>query len=356
MSEAVSAKTASAFGSAKDAMRRNNFDIVRLLLAVIVVLVHADDLAGAPALTPMAHLLNARLGVECFFVISGFLIFASYERCATLKVYFTNRALRILPGYWLATLLCLAVAFCGGHFHVGRFLLANLAFANFLAPSIPGVFRHNPFGPEMDGALWTIKIEVMFYLVVPVIGWLCRRLNRDLVLVALLLLSIVYRALMVGHPSLDIQLPGQLSFFMGGTLIYYHLAAFKRFGWSLCGGALLLYAAYAWTGWYELRPIPVAILVLAICLLLPQVKGPTRWGDFSYGTYVLHWPILQLVISTGAFAVRPWLALSGSIVLIGICAVLSWNFIEKPALVHAKSRQLREAAAGKAENYPAAVP
>jgi peptidoglycan/LPS O-acetylase OafA/YrhL len=338
-------------------MRKNNFDIVRLLLAVTVVLVHSEDLSGSPALAIWRHILNSHLAVEGFFVISGFLIFASYERCTTLKEYFANRAWRILPGYWLSTVICLLIAFAHRSFHVGRFLFANLTFANFLQPNIPGVFASNPGNTAMNGALWTIKIEVMFYIAVPFIVWLCRRLNRDAVLWFLMLLSIIYRqALTTTHESLSQQLPGQLSFFMAGTLIYYHLEGFKRHGLWLMAGAAALYGVHVWTGFYAVRPVAVGILVLGVCLLLPQVKGPTRWGDFSYGTYILHWPVLQLVIEAGLFRANPWGAEALALSIIGVAAVLSWNFIEKPSLAHAKSRRLRQAALGAGANYPAAVP
>ena len=51
---------------------------------------------------------SGHLAVEGFFAISGFLIFASYERSTSLKDYFLKRGGRILPGYWLATIFCLA--------------------------------------------------------------------------------------------------------------------------------------------------------------------------------------------------------------------------------------------------------
>lgn len=337
-------------------MRQNNFDIVRLLLSVMVVLVHSDDLSGSSALAPIRLVLGPRLPVECFFVISGFLIFASYERCATLGEYATNRALRILPGYWLSTVLCLVIAFAHGSFDVGRFLFANLSFATFLHPAIPGVFDTNPTTDVMNGALWTIKIEVMFYLAVPLIVWLCRRVNRDAVLWGLMAASIAFRVATARHETLAVQLPGQLSFFMAGTLIYYHLAWFKRHGVKLMAAAAVLYGVHAWTGWYAPRPIAVGVLAMGACLLLPPVKGPTRWGDFSYGTYILHWPIIQLMAETGGFGTHPWRTLGVTLVLVGLGAVLSWNFIEKPSLGYARSRRMRLAAAGAAANYPPAVP
>lgn len=339
-----------------DEMRRNNFDIVRLLLAAIVVVVHSYDLSGAEGLAPVRRLLSSRLAVECFFVISGFLIFASYERCSTLREYFSNRAWRIMPAYWLSTLFCLLIAFAHRSFHVGGFLLANLSFLTFLHPNITGVFDENPGNAAMNGALWTIKIEVMFYLAVPLIVWLCRRLKRDVVLCALLVGSVIFRLAVARHESLAVQLPGQLSFFLVGALVFYHFDRFKRQGrwWVL--GAAVLYALHAWTGWFALRPVAVGVLTLGACLLLPQVKGPTRWGDFSYGTYILHYPMVQLLVEGGWFRLHAWAALLATVLLVGTGAVLSWNFVEAPSLAHARSRRLRHEALGATANYPPAAP
>ena len=337
-------------------MRKNNFDIVRLVLASIVVLVHCYDLSNAAPLEIFPRLLNSRIAVEGFFAISGFLIFASYERCSSIWEYCQNRAWRILPGYWLSTLFCLAIAFSMHSFHVGRFLLANLTFANFLQPNIPGVFTNNPGNDAMNGALWTIKIELMFYAVVPVIIWVSRRMNRDVVLWSLFALSVVFRTIYATHEKLAIQLPGQLSFFMVGAIVYYHLAWFKRNGVWLMAGAVVCYVVHIYTGWFFLRPFAIAGLTMGACHLLPHIEGPTRWGDFSYGTYILHYPIVQLVVAGGFFQMNPWLALVGTVVVVACAALLSWFLVEKPSLAHSKSRRLRQAALHQAANYPAAVP
>jgi peptidoglycan/LPS O-acetylase OafA/YrhL len=328
--------------------RQNNFDIIRLLLATVVVLFHVGYVSGVHVFAPLPRYFSGHLAVEGFFAISGFLIFASYERSSSLHDYFVKRAARILPGYWLATALCLVIAFSYGSFHVGPFLLANLTFANFLAGSIPGVFASNP-ADGMNGALWTIKIEVMFYILVPAIVWLCRRLNRDAVLWTLFVLSILYRVAMADHNTFALQLPGQLSFFIIGALIHYHLRFFEANGKWLTLVAALLYIGHLATGWFALRPAGVATLTLSASLLFPTVKGPTRWGDFSYGIYVLHWPIIQLFVAAGLYQARPWVALALTLLTVALGAALSWFFIEKPSLAFAHSRRIKTC-------YPAVTP
>lgn len=342
-------------------MRENNFDIVRLTLAVSVLLSHAYSLSQSSSLLIFHQVLSGQAAVEGFFAISGFLIFASYERSRSLREYFSNRAWRILPGYWLSTVFCILIAFWFGEFHVGRFVLCNLLFANFLQDHVGAVFALNPGNSALNGALWTIKIEVMFYVAVPLIVLSYKRFRRDTLLWSLFVLSIVYRmALQHSHSAgmgkLEIQLPGQLSFFMIGALIQYHLAWFKHHGKWLALAAAGVHAIHLETGWFLLRPVSVPVLTLGACLLLPHFKGPARWGDFSYGTYILHYPIIQLVVAYGLFARNAWLALALVLVLVALGAVLSWFLIEKHALTHARSAKLRRAALGAAPNYPAAVP
>ena len=96
-------------------------------------------------------------------------------------------------------------------------------------------------------------------------------------------------------------------------------------------------------------PAAVATLTLAAALLLPVVKGPTRFGDFSYGTYVLHWPIIQIVVAMGLYASQPYLALALTLLLTAIGAALSWFLVEKPSLALAHSRRIKNP-------YPAVTP
>jgi peptidoglycan/LPS O-acetylase OafA/YrhL len=324
-------------------MRPNNFDLARLILASTVVLFHCGVLSNAPALQSLAA-LDSEAAVEGFFAISGCLIFASWERSPSLRDYVNKRARRILPAYYATTGLCLVIAM--GIFHrfaVGKFLLANITFANFLHPGVDGVFEHNPENAAMDGSLWTIRIELMFYCVVPVVVWLCRRLGRERFLITTAILSVIYRYVMEGkfllhtrHASLAVALPGQWSMFAAGALIYYHLAEFRRIGKWLIAPAAVAYVAAFFLHIYVLRPLSIPILVLGFCFLLPEIKGPTRWGDFSYGTYLLHWPIIQTMVALGLFEHQPWPMALVAVTLVAIAAVLSWFFVEKPALGRSK--------------------
>ena len=329
-------------------LQPNNFDIMRLVLALTVVVAHCRILSQSASLGAI-DALNPEIAVDGFFAISGFLVVASYERSSSMRQYFAKRARRILPGYWLSTIVCVLIAIAFTHsFHVWGFLLANLTFMNFLHPGIPGLFSSN-FLPAVNGALWTIKEELSFYVCVPFIVWLCRKYGHDIILPILIVLSIVYRQMTVG--PISHQLPAQLAYFLTGTLLYYHLSWFKRRGLWVVAAAALAYIIYSFTGWIFLQPCSLSVLTIGACYLLPHFEGPAKWGDFSYGAYVLHFPIIQSLVALGLFTYDPWVALITVLVLVSVSAVLSWKFVESPFL---KSR-LRKISAGEAVTNRKAV-
>jgi peptidoglycan/LPS O-acetylase OafA/YrhL len=86
----------------------NNFDLLRLLFAATVCLVHAHTLSGYQSLSWIPTLLSSDIAVQAFFVVSGFLIFMSYERSSSLASYTSKRVRRIYPAYFTIIMLCAA--------------------------------------------------------------------------------------------------------------------------------------------------------------------------------------------------------------------------------------------------------
>ena len=86
--------------------KRNNFDLLRLLMALSVFFAHSAILTQSIQLRPLAYVFKASVAVDVFFVISGFLIFMSYERTNSLKDYFVKRVRRIYPAYFTVIVIC----------------------------------------------------------------------------------------------------------------------------------------------------------------------------------------------------------------------------------------------------------
>jgi len=327
---------------------RNSFDFLRLLFAGMVCLVHTSQLSGFEGLAWLLVPLSSDVAVRAFFVISGYLIFASYERSSSAASYFDKRVRRIYPAYAVVIVLCALGLFAvstrdaGAYFSWQwvKYLLANLVFLNFLQPTLPGVFESN-IVTAVNGALWTLKIEVMFYLSVPLLVLACHRLGRLPVLVGGYLGSVAYAwglaTLAAGNHSglyaeLGRQLPGQLCYFLAGALLWYYRAGFARqaFWWLL--GAVLVLGVNMVFALPLLEPAALAVVVIFLGLL-PHFSAASRHGDFSYGVYILHFPVIQLFVQAGWFRGEPLLFLLTIVLVVLTAAAALWHLVEKHFLL-----------------------
>jgi peptidoglycan/LPS O-acetylase OafA/YrhL len=324
----------------------NNFDLLRLLAALVVVGYHTAELTRIDSLQILAE-LGSRAALEVFFVISGFLVVQSAERSTSLGEYASKRVRRILPAYVAVVLLCVL----GGaivsslawrqYWSVTtlKYAISNLMFMNFLQPDLPGVFESNPWR-SVNGSLWTIKVEVMFYAVVPLLVRAVRRFGSNRVGIVVYLLSALWfgvftwlatRTGRTGYAEVAKQMPGQLMYFMAGAWLFYRRDWLVRNG-PLVGilGALSMLAVNVWNLPF-VAPIAVASLTVVFALVVPPLVRATRFGDLSYGLYIVHFPLLQTLIHYGAFD-QPLAGLGTFAVLLLLCALASWHFVEAPFL------------------------
>ncbi len=333
-------------------LKKNNFDLLRLLFALTVCLFHACDLSGFPPLEPLSRILPRKAAIQGFFVISGFLIFMSFERSPSYTAYIRKRILRIYPAYFTIIMICaillVAVSTKGIRDYFSwiwvKYVFVNLAFLNFLQPTLPGVFESYKMS-SVNGALWTLKIEVMFYMSVPLWVYLFRKFSHLPILILVYCASVAYAGLFQAaaertglfmYEELGRQLPGQLSYFMAGGFIYYFLPKFERYaGYFLSAGVFVLAANMFYPMFYPphiLQPFALASVVVFLGLYW-YVGNFGKYGDFSYGTYILHFPIIQLLLYAGWFRESPWLFLAAVIIITTIGAVAMWHFIEKQFLL-----------------------
>jgi peptidoglycan/LPS O-acetylase OafA/YrhL len=329
-------------------LSRNNFDLLRLLFAAVVCLVHSYELSGYSQLAWVGNVLSSDVAVKAFFVVSGFLIFMSYERSSSIRSYAEKRIRRIYPAYFVVVMLC-AIGLVGistktpaDYFSSAwvKYVLANLSFLNFLHPELPGVFDGNRL-QAVNGALWTLKIEVMFYLSAPLFVWLFRRVGNLRIIVIAYVVSVAYAmffsrlAERTGSGALlelGRQLPGQLSYFMAGAFFYYHLPFFERnVRYFVVAAALILAANTQWS-MPVLAPFALAAVVVFFALFL-YVGNFGKFGDFSYGMYILHFPVLQCLIHFGWFSQQPWLFLMVGVVASMVASIAMWHWVEKRFLL-----------------------
>ena len=341
-----------------DIPHKNNFDLLRLVLAFSVCLAHLGEVSGVPAFFPLARVFYSGVAVDCFFVVSGFLIFRSYHRSSGLFSYFNKRLRRIYPAY--VTVIVLAAVLLPILLHPAeqlffsrewvKYLFSNLAFLNFLQPHLPGIFTANPL-QIINPPLWTIKVEVMFYLSVPLIFLLFKHQKKWLVLFLLYVASTGYSLFllhMYNKSGLDIylkfekQLPGQLAYFLGGGFIYLYVPFFRKHFWKILLPSLLFLVVKGFRFAPPLYPLALAIAAISFAVSFPYLGNWGKYGDISYGVYIYHFPIIQLFTAYNLFAGHPWLSFIFLILSILLTAAASYHLVERPFL--RKSSHYRQVA------------
>lgn len=330
-------------------LRRNNFDALRLIFATMVVVYHIGILSQAASLRWLHEYVSSTFAVQAFFVVSGFLVTMSFENSSSLKSYAAKRIRRITPAYvvvvlgaagLLSMLSTLPAAEYFSHHDFWRYLGFNLLLSNFSAPDLPGVFQHNA-ERAVNGSLWTIKIEVAFYCFVPIMVWATRRFGATRVLAILFFASLVWKvglttiADATGTPvfaKIAKQLPGQLSFFVGGAWAYNRTrdGHMPRASWACIG--VLAYAATFGVLNDLLAPAAVTAVVYWSAIAGPGLPRVGKYGDFSYGLYLYHFPIVQAFIALGFFAAAPLLSATTVFLVAIVTGIASWFLVEHPSL------------------------
>lgn len=334
-------------------------------MASIVAFFHIYALTNIPAFSTFGH-LSPHFAVRGFFVISGLLIYRSYTRSSSVGSYFEKRVRRIYPAYFTVVVLAAFALFPFSTLplshYVGagfwKYLAANLVFLNFAAATLPGVFASH-INSAINGALWTLKIEVAFYLFVPLLHYLCGRFGTKKVMVTIFCLSCfwkcgfefldsLYRARggyaidpsRSVYAKLENQFPAQLAYFCAGILLLLYFDKLKSHFVSLsCITAFLFLTDHFFTG--ELLDLFWITGFVFVFGFWRYFGNASKYGDFSYGVYIVHWPILQVLITLGASKLNPAIFLPLSLSLIGLASFLMWHLVESKFL--ASSSHYRQA-------------
>ncbi len=340
------------------AERDNNFNLLRLFFASLVIVSHSPVLVDGDRsreiLTEIFGTLTAGdVAVDGFFLISGYLITRSFVRSPSVVAYMKKRVARILPGYAVAFLLCALVVapFVGGagvwsFGGIGK-LLTQMA--TLLPPKVAGVFPGLP-QPSLNASLWTIRFEFECYIAVAVLGMagvLRPRFWPVIAIAAVILLCIgIAGSVTGGHRIHEPTLPTlakDTRFFMifaVGAVYFLFRDRIKLCGVGVAIAAVLLIPAmFSWHLAEAAFAVLGGYLIFWFAFQAPPIHLGrfTRTDDISYGVYLYGWPAQTLIIWNFR-TIDPWLL---SVLAIAIAAVLgyaSWRLVEKPCLRLAHSR------------------
>jgi len=344
--------------------RNNNFDFIRLIAALQVMLWHSYEHLNirSPFLDGLMNIIKFFPGVPIFFTVSGFLIYASYDRKKDLKIYFRNRFLRIFPGLWACLALTLVSLGVFGYLNstalqdrqVWLWIPSQFTFFQVFTPD---VFRSFGAGSP-NGSLWTIPTEVMFYTFVPVFFWFALKLKMNKTWLILILMALSYgyniycglyrdeQGTTAVFKMMSKNLFPFLFYFLIGTLIYQHWERIKswyegRGLYWLAGYALYFSVFSLWLQYFEPGYYPnffglVSVIILSQVVIALAYSGRDishkvlHGNDISYGVYLYHMPVINVFLETGFKGVN--VTVLFVVLLTMALAFLSWKIVEQPSL------------------------
>jgi len=375
--------------SPRHARRVARLDGVRAIAALSVVCFHVwlyrvDRPRGSRTELLDQALYHANVGLICFFVLSGYLLYGAFARAAmtgaqgvAVGPYLRRRAARILPAAWVCGAACLVLYWAVGYHSITPSALELPVHALLLqnySPSTMG--RLNP-------VMWTLSVEVAFYAMLPLVGWVAARLGprrigaQVTLVVALIAVSPAWNVLVLARDwgtVAERALPAYLGSFGMGMLVAVWAQRRQAPGRSrgqlgpwvtaalLAAATVVVVGDAMWNenGWWLregifaesfLRPrvqlelvgklgaaTGFALLIAAAAWGSGPAVGWLGWrpfaalGAISYGLYLWHLPLLLVMRHAGLLPTALVPRLSVVLAVTVAAAAMSWRWIERPCI------------------------
>lgn len=336
-------------------LKKNNMDWLRLAFALQVIIIHGLENLQNNYSSGVGLYLHHFPGVPAFFFLSGFLIYASFHKNPNLGIFFKNRFLRLFPGLFFVTigalLLIMYIHIRDGYFNnnIGTYFLWFVSQITLGQAWNPGVFRDVGLG-VINGALWTITVEILFYIAIPIIYWLETKLKHIVIVAFVVSFSLysfgdnLFGSVKIGSKTLFDYLSltpiiwGWM--FILGTLAYKNIKNIERyFNYLFLGFPILFVLIYfdfgssvflASSG-NRLGLIYFGAYCATILLLAFRTPFLNLKHDLSYGIYVWHMVVINMLIEA---EIRSLLIM---VFLTILLSIISWKLVERPMLLHKKS-------------------
>jgi peptidoglycan/LPS O-acetylase OafA/YrhL len=336
----------------------NNFTFIHLFVSLKVILSHSfrhfhlqDTLAY--------DIVRLFPSVPIFFVASGFLVSASYARSKSFSDYITNRLFRIYPALYVSLGLSLIAMFSlySPEFELKQFLIWLFGQMTIIQFYNPDYLRGYGSG-VMNGSLWSISVQMQFYLLLPIILLCLKKYKNRLLWIALFTILMVINYVFYGlfkDPTtkttlvklFHVSIFPHLFLFLMGVFFQQNLNFINKY---LKNNFLFFAGLYALSAFIsaklglryqgaEFNPILAIVLAMATMSFAYSYQkyfaNFAKGYDISYGLYVYHNPIINVLLTLNLF--NPQMNVVMTVIITIIIATLSLLYIEKPVMRFKKS-------------------
>ena len=347
--------------------RKNNaIGFMRTAFALLVIVGHSFHLGGFGPDT-LARFSGGKLAfgtvaVLGFFILSGYLITASFVYASSVWRYLWNRFLRIMPAFWVA-LVVVAFGFAPFSYFLEHGTLQGFLITNAGGPldyivkniglyigqyNVSGLISDIPWPNAFNGSLWTLIYEATGYVLIAAFGifGVFKKHSK---------IALGATVTMFGLFVMDTAIPGAagniLPVFKDPQMLPLMLFFFAGSTWYLYQDkiplsnryfilAAILYVLSVRFGFYALvGPATFTYAVFYLAAKFP-IKSFDRRADFSYGIYIYAFPVQQMLAQIGLQSSGVWVFSLVAAIFTMPFAVASYYLIERPAL-QLKSAQLR---------------
>lgn len=328
----------------------NNFGFIRLLLSSCVIISHSFPLTGREEIFGIwvnNQFDLGKIALNCFFILSGYLIYQSLCRSNTIRSYFWKRLIRIFPGLLVALLFTLFIVFL---IYPKNNLLFNRDYLTYLPNClslykvqyfIPSVFETNIFPKNINGSLWSLRYEFTLYIALMSIFWIRKMkiLCFYILLTGFIVMYLLYnfREVFIDNHLIFLSSFGgdsfrlPMFFVMGTLLTFVDLSKFN----SIITRILIVFTIIITIFFNVFNTIGIILLapLLIMCGSL-KTRGISlvdrKIGDLSYGLYVYGWFVQQTLMHY--FDLTTVGLVFWSLLVTAVISYFSWHYVEKKAM------------------------
>jgi len=329
----------------------NNFNLIRLFAALQVAIVHSASYLDINL--QFLQFLNLFPGVPIFFFISGYLIIKSFRNNYKLKNFFYNRILRIYPGLYFCFFITVISIIISqylknidiNYYQLFIWLVTQLSFFQIYNPDF---LRGYGVG-VVNGSLWTISVEIQFYLLTFFIYLILSKYKKLLILIFglcifLNIINAVFNEKAVFFSKLfNYSFLPWLYMFLWGCYLESNKELQKKIRSYNIFILIFIYIILNYLSSQfnilrgatnALNPLEfffLSIIIFKIAYIKIKISDNFFYkNDISYGIYLYHMPIVNFFIYNNIN--RSYLSFMSCLLLIFILAIISWKVVEEPFL------------------------